>query len=84
MTNAYEEAVKRRESKTVIENSLKKEQEQQEQQDALIKAYLGPAYEHIPEDVRNKVASVYSQDPKLGRKRLLDNLEVLLKNVVLP
>lgn len=78
MANAYENAVKRREGKSVIESLLNRSDQEKQQREAVERAYLGPDfdYENTSERLRSEMAAVMQQDPNVGgEKKLRENLE---------
>lgn len=76
-TNAYEEVVKRRQGKSVIESLLNQLNQKNQQERAIERAYLGPDfdYDNTPKELRSEMAAVMAQDPNVGgEKKLIENL----------
>lgn len=75
---SYENAVKRRVGKTVIESLLNRSNQEKQQRETIERAYLGPDfdYENTSKELRSEIAAVMQQDSDIGGEKILKkNLE---------
>lgn len=65
MVTAYETAARIGSSKSYVEQAIKGMSEEKKKREATERAFLGPAYDGIPEAERSEAAAVIAQDPNL-------------------
>jgi len=81
MANKYEQAVARLGNQKVIEELLKKNEEEKRNRDLVERAYLGPEYDNISPEDKSRMMSVLAQDSNVGIPILRRNLENINREI---